>query len=144
MYRKSLLWMVEFIAGEKDCVCVSVCVFCLEKDLCNALCNACGATLSLCHSSMRWHMKQTQPCLSDTRMEQGHFLLHQTVIHCKTAVNSHPRHTLRTGTVNYINLRMTQFNTNITHSTLANLSFCGSGESLSCQTCPNLMNLKSL
>lgn len=83
--------------------------FCLEEDLCNALCNACGATLSLCHSSMLWHRKRTQPCLSDTMMEQGHFLLHQTVIHSKTAVNSHPRHTLRTGTVNDINLRMTQF-----------------------------------
>lgn len=37
------------------------------------------------------------------------FLLHQTVIPSKTAVNSHPRRTLRTGTVNDINLRMTQF-----------------------------------
>lgn len=102
--------MVKFCAGGKikknD---IKVYVFCLEEDLCNALCNACGATLSLCHSSMLWHRKRTQPCLSDTVMEQGHFLLHQTVIHSKTAVNSHPRHTLRTGTVNDINLRMTQF-----------------------------------
>lgn len=37
------------------------------------------------------------------------FLLHQTVIHSKTAVNSHPRRTLRTRTVNDINLKMTQF-----------------------------------
>jgi len=100
--------MLKFCAGEIERLCVCVCVFCLEADLCNALCNACGATLSLCHSSLRWHMKQTQPCLSDTRMEQGHFLLHQTIIHCKTAVNSHHRHTLRTDTVNDIVLRMTQ------------------------------------
>lgn len=79
-------------------------MFCLEEDLCNALCNAGGATPSPCHSSMLRHRKQTQPCLSDTGM--AIFLPHQRVIHSRTAVNSH---TLRAGTVNDINLKMTKF-----------------------------------
>lgn len=111
-----------------------MCTFCSEEDLCNSLCNACGATLSQCHPSMLWHRKWTQPCLSDTRMAQGHYSQHQTVIHCKTAVNSH---TLRTGTVHDTNLGMTQFWKTL-HA--ANLSSCSSGESQSCQTSQNVIN----
>ncbi len=98
-----------FSEGWNSVLWNKTCVFCSEEELCNSLCNACGATPSLCHPSMLWHRKWTQPCLSDTRMAQGHFSQHQTVIHCKTAVKSHPRHTLRTGTVHDINLGMTQF-----------------------------------